>query len=202
MSKPPWNHNIHYHRLVLRAMRRPCGRALDVGCGQGLLTRKLASQTDHVTGIDLDGNALAYAVAASDADGRIDYVHGDAMLHPFADESFDFIVAVATLHHLPLEPALTRFKASLKPGGVLAVIGLFRSESALDYAVAAVAIPASFILRALRGHADVGAPVRDPDETFAEIRAATRAILPGAILRIRLLFRYALVWRKPEMALP
>lgn len=193
----PWNHNIHYHPLILRAMPAACGRALDAGCGRGLLTRKLAEHATHVVGMDLDAEALDHAIAEGDAGGHIEYVRGDVMTADLAPASFDFIAAVATLHHLPLKPALQRFAMLLEPGGVLAIIGLFRAQSVFDYAIAAGAIPTSLVLQFFRGHAEVGAPVRDPDETFPEIRSVTRAVLPGAIVRRRLLFRYALVWRKP-----
>jgi 2-polyprenyl-3-methyl-5-hydroxy-6-metoxy-1,4-benzoquinol methylase len=32
-----WNHNIHYHPVVLDALPPDCERVLDVGCGEGLL---------------------------------------------------------------------------------------------------------------------------------------------------------------------
>jgi enterochelin esterase-like enzyme len=38
----PWNHNIQYHDVVLRSIPRRAARALDVGCGQGLLAQQLA----------------------------------------------------------------------------------------------------------------------------------------------------------------
>lgn len=119
------------------------------------------------------------------------------MTHPFAADSFDLITAVATLHHLPLRPALARFRNLLNSGGVLAIIGLYRAQTLGDYALAASAFPLSWILRALRGHTDVGAPVQNPSETLREIRSACDALLPGAMLRRHLLFRYSLVWRKP-----
>ena len=37
----PWNHNIHYHRLILDAVPPGARRALDVGCGEGTLARQL-----------------------------------------------------------------------------------------------------------------------------------------------------------------
>jgi hypothetical protein len=52
-------------------------------------------------------------------------------------------------------------------------------------------------LRCIHGHAGVGAPVQYPKETLSDIRAACDAVLPGAALRRRLLFRYSLIWRKP-----
>jgi hypothetical protein len=38
----PWNWNIHYHRLVLDAVRPGAETALDVGSGDGLVTFDLA----------------------------------------------------------------------------------------------------------------------------------------------------------------
>ncbi|MFF2920925.1 class I SAM-dependent methyltransferase [Streptomyces celluloflavus] len=49
---PYWNHNVRYHRLVLDAVPDGCGRALDIGCGDGLLVRKLAGRAREVTGVD------------------------------------------------------------------------------------------------------------------------------------------------------
>ncbi|MEU8971808.1 hypothetical protein AB0D11_21485 [Streptomyces monashensis] len=41
------------------------------------------------------------------------------------------------------------------------------------------------------------APVRDPEMTFGAIVREARRVLPGARLRRRLFWRYALVWRAP-----
>ena len=46
-----WNHNTHYYPLVLAAVPDGCRRALDVGCGEGLLTRELAVRVPEVVGI-------------------------------------------------------------------------------------------------------------------------------------------------------
>ena len=42
--KPPWNHNIHFHPVVLDAVPTGARRALDVGCGAGGLARELAER--------------------------------------------------------------------------------------------------------------------------------------------------------------
>jgi SAM-dependent methyltransferase len=54
------------------------------------------------------------------------------MTHPFANETFDRITAVAALHHLSLEAALIRFRDLLVPGGILAVMGLYRLSTIED----------------------------------------------------------------------
>jgi len=43
MRRGPWNHNVQYHDVILRAVPRQCRRALDVGCGQGLLAQHLSA---------------------------------------------------------------------------------------------------------------------------------------------------------------
>jgi len=184
MNKPcrPWNHNVHYHRLVLSAVPHGCQCALDVGCGQGLLARQLTACCQEVIAIDRDRDVLSRARACC-PETRVTLVEGDFMTHPFPADSVDLITAVATLHHLPLRPALTRFRNLLRSGGVLAIIGLYRAQTLSDYALAASAFPTSWILRLLRGHTDVGAPVQNPRETPREIRSACAALMPGAGLR-------------------
>ena len=60
----PWNHNIHYHRVVLAAAPGSCRRALDVGCGEGLLTRRLRARSEVVVGLDRDRRSIALACEA------------------------------------------------------------------------------------------------------------------------------------------
>jgi len=142
MRGKTWNHNIHYHGIVLRSLPSPCRRVLDVGCGQGLLARRLARYCDEVIAIDSDHEALTRA-AANGGEPRVRFIEGDVMTRPFPLESFDAITVVATLHHLPLRLALLRFRYLLRPGGVLAVVGLYRHRTLVDYAFAAAAIPIS-----------------------------------------------------------
>jgi len=63
----PFDHNDHYHRLVLRQVPRDCARALDVGCGTGRFARRLAE-----TGIEVDGMLTAAADSLRPADSLAD----------------------------------------------------------------------------------------------------------------------------------
>jgi SAM-dependent methyltransferase len=197
MTRRPWNRNIHYHDVVLDAIPAGCRRVLDAGCGQGFLTRELARRFDDVVAVDVDRGVLERARSQNDPGARITFVEGDVMTQPFAAGSFDAIAAVAVLHHLPLAPALARFRDLLRPGGVLAIVGLHPLRTPLDYALAGVAIPTALLLQAVHGRTDVGAPLAEPQETLGEIRTACAAQLPGAEFQRRLLFRYSIVWRKP-----
>jgi SAM-dependent methyltransferase len=193
--RPGWNRNNHYHDVVLNAVPAGCERALDAGCGIGQLAGRLAGRCRDVVAIDADSVALARARTEC-AQPNITFIHGDVMSHPFDAGGFDFITLVAALHHLPLERALERFKRLLRPGGGLAVIGLYRLSTLADFAWAHAGLIVSAWYRATNTCAPVGAPIRDPDETLAEIQAVAARILPGVDVRRRLLFRYSLVWRK------
>jgi SAM-dependent methyltransferase len=200
MPSEPWNHNIHYHSVALNAVPQPCRRALDVGCGQGLLVQKLAQRCDEVVGIDLDGPTLtqarsAYSGLGSSSKSAVHFIEGDILTYPFPEASFDLITSIATLHHLPLISALARYL--IRPGGTLAIVGLYRSHTPIDYACAAIALSVSRLLRRAHHFVETAAPLRDPQETLREIKAASRAILPCSVQQRRLLFRYSLLWQKP-----
>jgi SAM-dependent methyltransferase len=127
----------------------------------------------------------------------ITFIRGDVLTYAFDDGSFNFISAIAVVHHLPLEAALARLKRLLSPGGVLVVIGLYRAETFADYVWMAAGVTAGLALRCVRRYTAVSAPMRDPVESLAEIRRVCDAILPGSHLRRELLLRYSLVWQKP-----
>jgi SAM-dependent methyltransferase len=190
-----WNRNLHYHDVVLNAVPAGCERALDAGCGIGQLASRLAGRCRDVVAIDADAAALTRARSECEPP-NITFMRGDVMSHPFDAGTFDFIALVAVLHHLPLEPALERFKLLLKPRGTLAVIGLYRLSTLADFAWAHAGFIVSTWYRATNPSAPVAAPIQEPKETLAEIRTAAERIVPGADLRRRLLFRYSLVWRK------
>jgi hypothetical protein len=39
-----WNHNVHYQPVILDAVPDGCGAALEVGCADGMLARRLAER--------------------------------------------------------------------------------------------------------------------------------------------------------------
>jgi SAM-dependent methyltransferase len=196
-----WNYNIQYHHLVLRSVPVGCQRALDVGCGTGLVTRKLIPHSESVIGIDVDPQALSLAcacrnLASHPEESRVHYVEGDVLMAPFPPASFDFISAVAALHHLPLRPALMRFRDLLRTGGTVAVIGHYRSHTLIDHACNAAVWPIDRILRVTRGCYRPTTRRQPPEETLAAIRGACREVLPGAVVKRLFLHRYFLIWRK------
>jgi SAM-dependent methyltransferase len=195
-----WNHNVHYQPVILRAVPPGCGAALEVGCGDGLLASKLAGRCAEVTAIDRDARMIALARSRAQAagPGRMTVVEADYLAYPVADSSFDFACANTSLHHMDFTAALAAMARALRPGGRLAVVGLAASDSVGDYLADAAGIPADLVYRAVRGKGGPGAPIKDPEMTWAEVRATARRLLPGVRYRRHLLWRYSLLWSKPR----
>ena len=192
-----WNHNSHYYPLVLAALPEGCPRALDVGCGEGMLTRWLARRgVPHVVGIDEDAASIALA-RQQDPEARVEYVLGDFLGHPFPAGSFGLVSCVAALHHMEPAAALARMSDLLAPGGTLVVSGVARSRWS-DLPLDAVAVVANLGYRAVRGYWRHPSPiVWPPPHTYREIRALARDLLPGVRYRRHLLWRYSLTWTRP-----
>lgn len=73
------------------------GRALDLGCGGGQASRKLAARGYVVTGIDFSPTAIALARAN---DPAIEFLVGDCLALPFEAATFDLVVDNHVLHCL------------------------------------------------------------------------------------------------------
>ncbi len=91
------------------------GAALDVGCGEGRLSRELTALGYHVIASDAVGELLAAAAAAESAAG---YVRADAAALPFADACFELVMAYNVWMDLPDVPATAReMRRVLRPTG-------------------------------------------------------------------------------------
>ena len=103
-------------------------------------------------------------------------------------------------HNVHYQPVILRaaMARALRPGGRLAVVGLAANGSFGDYLAGAPGGPANVVYRAWYREGGSGAPIKDPDMTWAEVRATARRRLPGVRYRRRLLWRYSLLWRKPR----
>jgi SAM-dependent methyltransferase len=194
---------LHYLDLVLAQVPAPCGRALDVGCGEGELARRLASRAESVVAIDRSAEMIRTARSLGGAP-NVEFVEDDFLEASLPEAGFDFVVAVASLHHMPFEPALVAMRRLVRPGGVLLVHGLARNGSVADLARSGTALILVPLLRA-RAPGDWRSPfaprvsrmpLQDPRRTYADVRAAAEALLPGARFTRHWFFRYTLVWRR------
>ncbi|WP_406440324.1 class I SAM-dependent methyltransferase [Streptomyces sp. NBC_00631] len=193
-----WNHNVHYHPVVLDAVPEGCRAALDVGCGDGLLAAGLAARAESVTGVDRSAEMIRQARKRDT--GNVTFLEGDYLDGVLLDEgSYDFVSAVAVIHHAPFDDAIDRLVALLAPGGRLVIVGMAFNHTALDWVISGCGVPASRLYARLRGgkRAPAGMPVEDSAMHWGEVRQATGHLLPGRRYRRRLLWRYTLVWDKP-----
>lgn len=91
-----WIGDVEFAALAQALAARPGERVLDVGCGTGHFTRRLAAgQALDVVGIDPDRAWLEFA--RDQAVGSERYCAGRAEALPFADASFDRSVSVTAL---------------------------------------------------------------------------------------------------------
>lgn len=118
---------VDYDRLDVRAGMR----VLDLGCGEGrhafeayrrgadvvavdLSAPDLATTRDWCAAMSLTGEAPATASATA--------LRGDLLALPFADASFDRVIASEVLEHIPDdETAMAELTRVLRPGGLAAV---------------------------------------------------------------------------------
>jgi 2-polyprenyl-3-methyl-5-hydroxy-6-metoxy-1,4-benzoquinol methylase len=195
-SPDRWNHNLHYHSVILGAVPQGCKRALDVGCGEGMLARELRALVPDVTAIDLDEPSIL--LARAHVTDRIDYVLGDVMTYDFEPSSFDLVASVAFLHHVGVAAGLERMRDLLRPGGTLAVIGLARSRYPQDLPIDIAASLRTRLHKLTKAYWEHSAPtVWPPENTFNETRDIATRVLPGIRYRRHLLWRYSLIWTKP-----
>ena len=115
-------------------------RVLDVGCGSGAVTREIARRVgSRGLAIGLDPSPALLAVArdlaaeAGVAD-RMEFREGDALRLPFRDGSFDVVVCVTVLSHVPRgEAAIPELVRVLRSGGRLGVFDLDTDMTAFTH---------------------------------------------------------------------
>jgi SAM-dependent methyltransferase len=90
-----WVGETEYRLLRKMLTSSPGASVLDVGCGTGYFTRRLASDGLDVTGIDSSPETIRYARSRCVAGER--YLVGDARRLPFPDRHFDSCVAITSL---------------------------------------------------------------------------------------------------------
>ncbi|MFE4860455.1 class I SAM-dependent methyltransferase [Streptomyces sp. NPDC056670] len=196
--EPYWNTNVARHPGILRAVPEGCASALDVGCGDGLLARKLAERAAAVTGIDKSPEMIARARRLATGHRDLTFVEADFLSAELPATGYDFICSVTTIHHMDFEPALLRMRELLRPGGTLMVVGLAREASATEWATMIATAPLVRVTKLVRhARSPEGMPVAAPEMSYRQVREAAQRLLPGLRYRRHVLRRYSLTWWKP-----
>ncbi|MFL5935429.1 MAG: class I SAM-dependent methyltransferase [Gaiellaceae bacterium] len=114
--RPEHDSYWHFHRdAFLELVPPPGGRTLDLGCGEGRLSRDLKALGHHVVGVDRSPTMLA---AGRDADAELETHLADAAALPFDDRSFGLVVAFMSLQDIDdFEGAIGEAGRVLERGG-------------------------------------------------------------------------------------
>ncbi len=206
LSGEGWDHNGHYHNLLLKRIPSRCAAAIDIGCGTGAFSRLLAARSDRVLAIDLSPQMIRIARERSTQYPNIDFQVADALTYEFPANHFDCVVSIATLHHLPLEVVLSKMKEMLRVNGVLAILDLFQANELSDILAYPIAASVSLLLCLVKtGRLQSSRAVReawaihgenDSYPTLSHLRQVCADVLPGAKISKHLLWRYSITWKK------
>ena len=195
-----------YSKFLLGHVPGNCGRALEIGCGLGAFARLVAGRANSVTAVDVSREMLRVGVERSRAYPNLQFILGDFLRLDLPPETYDCIVTTTTLHHLPLAEALGKIRSLLRPSGVLILHDLLDPDGLFDTALNFIRLPVSYAARFRRiGRFRQRREVRTAwdehgrHETYlkpADVRALRDEYFPGALVRLHLLWRYTIVWRK------
>jgi SAM-dependent methyltransferase len=120
-----------YASLLSMLPQRRYRNILDVGCGLGAFTRKLAPFGEQVLGTDISGEAICQARRLSVSHPNITYAQRDMLDSSPTGSEFDLIIIADTLYYMnPRTPAALKtlagaFASKLRPGGLVLIVNHF-----------------------------------------------------------------------------
>jgi 2-polyprenyl-3-methyl-5-hydroxy-6-metoxy-1,4-benzoquinol methylase len=192
-------------RELLRGIPSHARRALDVGCGDGFLARAIAGRGLDVVGIDVSPGMIALARSRTPGDLHVEYLVGDVMTEPLPVGSFDVVVTVNMVHHLPLAAIVPRLAAATAPGGTLLIQDVVTRRGIRDFplnVVAAILLRLHRLVTGTAGRREIASLYRrhGVGEVYlrpSEVAPAYRELLPGTRIRHHLDWRYSVIWQRP-----
>lgn len=109
-------------------------RALDAGCGTGLLTLSLLrtlKRRARITAVDLSASSIVTARRAIEEHGTgehtVEFAQANVLALPFADHSFELVVTSGVLEYVSLRDGFGELARVLAPGGYLIHLPVFPS---------------------------------------------------------------------------
>jgi len=114
-------------------------RALDVGCGGGILAEAMAKRAEQVTGIDLAARPLGVARLHAMESGVENIEYREVSAEALASEApahFDVVTCMEMLEHVPDPSSVVRACATLvRPGGWVFFSTLNRNPKSFLFAI-------------------------------------------------------------------
>jgi ubiquinone/menaquinone biosynthesis C-methylase UbiE len=120
-----WGLEFHYTKKLTNDYIHPDSHVLELGCATGYYGLHYADKCAHYTGIDIvpEHIALFRKKIAENGLQNITTEVGDATALTLPDNSFDVVLCLGPMYHLPPEEREKVFRESkrvCKPGGILA----------------------------------------------------------------------------------
>jgi ubiquinone/menaquinone biosynthesis C-methylase UbiE len=102
-------------------------KVLEVGCGTGALSRKIANwlgPKSRIIGVDIDSDYLNYAKNKANLLGvkNVEYIEGDALSLPFEDNSIDACISHTVIEHVQNREFLLEQQRVCKQDGRVSVM--------------------------------------------------------------------------------
>jgi ubiquinone/menaquinone biosynthesis C-methylase UbiE len=124
-SVPDWEGEIDFYRGLARDAQARGQTVLEVACGTGRVSLRLAEEGVEIVGADLDEDMLQVARRKGENVSNIRWVRGDMRTLDLG-ETFGLIIVPGHSFQFMLTPedqvqALATFKRHLKPGGLLLI---------------------------------------------------------------------------------
>lgn len=193
-------------QALLRHVPPGARTGLDVGCGDGVLTRALARRGVAMLAIDVSPKMIDLARARTDRGMMVDYRVGDFMTLSLPPAAFDVVMSVNTVHHMELERVVPRLVACVAPGGTLLIQDVVTRNGVRALPINVVAsvrrrlrrllTPSRISSRVASLYAQhgIGESYLTPERVVAEYQA----ILPDARIEQHLEWRYSVIWTRPS----
>jgi ubiquinone/menaquinone biosynthesis C-methylase UbiE len=112
----------HVADAILYLQINKGSKVLDLGCGNGRVIDILEKFNINYTGLDISENLIKLAQKKYP---EKEFIVSDLLKTPFSDNEFDYVLSLATLHHIPSEEqrlnALLEINRVLKPGGIILI---------------------------------------------------------------------------------
>lgn len=133
-GEDPWNYatasyqrdRIRLEMEMLDSVRGDgrFGKALEVGCAEGIFTEELVSRCENLLAVDISSVALARAQHRLQGKEGVRFAHWDLRIDPMPD-TYDLIVVIHALEYIRnpfyIRRAREKLVNSLRPGGFLLI---------------------------------------------------------------------------------
>jgi SAM-dependent methyltransferase len=125
-------------------------KLLDVGCGHGYIHPKLLDFGFEVVGVEVASEVLPIAKKINK---KVSYVSYDGAILPFLDSTFDVVLAICVMHHVPpdhWQKFVSELSRVLRPSGLVVIFEHNPFNPLTRYVVSSNEIDADAVLLSAR----------------------------------------------------